>query len=62
MGFNKRYLPEIRKLKEIRLKINSDKDFLNIYLYRPDAVLGSVESMNYIREVENLVKEKNDNK
>lgn len=62
MGFNKRYLPEIGKLKEIRLALNSDKDFLNTYLYRPDAVLGSIESMNYVKEVEKLLKEQNDTK
>jgi hypothetical protein len=60
MGFNKRHLPELERLKEIREKMNSDKEFLNIYLYNPDVVLGSVESMNYVKEVEDLVKIKND--
>lgn len=62
MGFDKRYLPEIGKLVEIRSAINSDKDFLNTYLYRPDAVLGSFESMSYVKEVEKLLKERNDTK
>jgi hypothetical protein len=60
MGFNKRHLPELERIKEIREKMNSDKEFLNIYLYNPDVVLGSVESMNYVKEVEDLVKIKND--
>jgi hypothetical protein len=60
MGFNKRYLPELESLKEIREKMNSDKKFLNMYLYRPDVVLGSADSMNYVKEVENLEKIKND--
>ena len=60
MGFNKRYLPELESLKEIREKINSDKEFLNMYLYRPDVVLGSADSMDYVKDVENLQKIKND--
>lgn len=60
MGFNKRYLPELERLKEIREKINSDKEFLNMYLYRPDVVLGSADSMDYVKEVEDLEKIKND--
>jgi hypothetical protein len=60
MGFNKRYLPELESLKEIREKMNSDKEFLNKYLYRPDVVLGSADSMDYIKEVENLEKFKDD--
>ena len=61
MGFNKRYLPELDKLKVIREKMNSDEEFLNMYLYRPDTVIGSTDSMDYVKEVECLVKEKNDN-
>ncbi len=60
MGFNKRYLPELEMLKEIRKKMNSDKEFLNTYLYRPDVVFGSTESMDYMKEVETLEKSKND--
>ena len=60
MGFNKRYLPELDKLREIREKMNSDEEFLNMYLYRPDVVLGSADSMDYVKEVENLEKIKND--
>ena len=58
MGFNKRYLPDLDKLKEIRDKMNSDKEFLNTYLYRPDVVIGSTDSMDYVKKVESLVKEK----
>ena len=61
MGFNKRYLPELDKLREIREKMNSDEEFLNMYLYRPDTVIGSTDSMDYVKGVESLVKEKNDN-
>ncbi len=61
MGFNKRYLPELNKIKEIREKMNSDEEFLNMYLYRPDTVIGSTDSMDYVKGVESLVKEKNDN-
>jgi len=61
MGFNKRYLPELDKLREIREKMNSDEEFLNMYLYRPDTVIGSTDSMDYVKGLESLVKEKNDN-
>jgi hypothetical protein len=61
MGFNKRYLPELDKLREIREKMDSDEEFLNMYLYRPDTVIGSTDSMDYVKGVESLVKEKNDN-
>jgi hypothetical protein len=60
MGFNKRYLPELERLKEIREEMNSDKEFLNIYLYKPDVVLGSIDSMDYVKKVEDLAKIKND--
>lgn len=52
MGFNKRYLPEVDDLKRIREKMNNDKEFLNVYLYRPDAIFGSTGSIDYVKEVE----------
>ena len=61
MGFNKRYLPKLDNLKEIREKMASDEEVLNMYLYRPDTVIGSTDSMDYAKKVESLVKEKNDN-
>lgn len=52
MGFNKRYLPELEELKKIRERMDNDKEFLNIYLYRPDAILGHIGSIDYVKEVE----------
>jgi len=52
MGFNKRYLPELVDLKEIRIEFSDDKKFLESYLYKPDAIIGSTESMDYIKLVE----------
>jgi hypothetical protein len=52
MGFNKRYLPELEDLKEIREKINDDEKFLKTYLYRPDVIIGSSKSLDYVKEVE----------
>ena len=52
MGFNKRYLPPVDSLREIRGKMKDDAYFLKIYLYNPDAIIGSEDSMDYLREVE----------
>ena len=61
MGFNKRYLPEIDNLISIREKMNSDAEFLKIYLYNPDAIFGSQESMEFLKQVEQSQINKNDN-
>lgn len=52
MGFNKRYLPELVDLKEIREEYGNDKKFLETYLYKPDAIIGSTDSMDYVRLIE----------
>jgi hypothetical protein len=54
MGFNKRYIPELESLKEIREKMGDDDRFLDIYLYKPDAIIGSPESMEYLKELAKL--------
>jgi len=60
MGFNKKYLPEIKDLISIREKMNSDVEFLKMYLYSPDAILGSFESMEFLKDVELLQNNKKD--
>jgi hypothetical protein len=52
MGFNKRFLPDISSLKLIRERYNDDRMFLHIYLYSPDAILGPVSSMEYLKSIE----------
>lgn len=50
MGFNKRYIPEVNKLKEL-LNEMGENYFLKIYLFNPDARIGSRESLDFIDEV-----------
>lgn len=57
MGFNKKYLPELSKLKEIRENMVDDKRFLDIYLYKPDAIIGSTESVEYLKVLEKEIEE-----
>jgi hypothetical protein len=52
MGFNKRYLPDLAELKSIRERMNDDSRFLEIYLYKPDALIGPTESMEYLHKLE----------
>ena len=52
MGFNKRYLPDLAELKSIRERMNDDSRFLEIYLYKPDALIGHTESMEYLHKLE----------
>lgn len=51
MGFNKRYLPEIETLKETLDRLGSDL-FYKIYIESPDALIGSVDSMEFVKEFE----------
>lgn len=47
MGFNKRYLPELKDLKE-RREMLGDNSFFRIYVQNPDCLIGSTESMEYV--------------
>ena len=54
MSFNKRYLPEMKDLVKMRERYSSDKEFLDFiegYLRNADAVMGSPESFDYIKEM-----------
>jgi hypothetical protein len=52
MGFNKRFLPEVKELEKIRESMKSDSKFIRFFLQDPDAVIGSEDSLNYMRELE----------
>jgi hypothetical protein len=52
MGFNKKYLPPIDKMKEARETYESDLDFLENYIGKYDCLLGSRESIDYLMELE----------
>jgi hypothetical protein len=57
MSFNKKYLPEPEKLVKIRESYSSDKDFLESYFRKVDAVFGSAESFEYIDQIKKKVEE-----
>lgn len=50
MSFNKRYVPELDKLKELLIEMG-ESQFLKIYLFNPDARIGSRESLDFIDKV-----------
>ena len=52
MGFNKKYLPNIEKMLEARKSYRSDSEFLNEYIGKYDCLIGSRESIDYLRELE----------
>ncbi len=59
MGFHKRHIPPIDKLKEIRTSCNDDEEFLDKIWGKADAFVGSSESIRYLDEVyEELKKQK----
>ncbi len=57
MSFNKKYLPEVEKLIKIRSSYSSDKEFLEVYFRKVDAVFGSPDSFDYIEKIKKKVKE-----
>lgn len=50
MSFNKRIIPEVSKLKELLTEMGENY-FLKIYLFNPDARIGSRESLDFIDAV-----------
>lgn len=57
MGFNKRYLPELDKLKKMRESFSSDSDFLYNVIGKSCVLIGPSDSMDYLnyirKEIEN---------
>jgi len=49
MGFNKRYVPEVKELKKTLLEKGSNW-FYKIYVTSPDALIGPSESIKFIEE------------
>ena len=49
MGFNKRFVPELKELSSILFEIGSDS-FYRRYVSSPDALVGSSESIDFIHE------------
>ena len=57
MSFNKKYLPELPALIKIRESYSSDEEFLDSYLRKVDAIMGSQESFRYLEEIKKRVKD-----
>jgi hypothetical protein len=57
MSFNKKYLPELPALIKIRESYSSDEEFLDSYLRKVDAIMGSPESFRYLEEIKKRVEE-----
>jgi len=55
MSFNKKYLPELPVLMKIRERYSSDKDFLDSYLRKVDAIVGSNDSFEYLKKIKDKV-------
>jgi hypothetical protein len=56
MGFNTRRLPELKDLIKIRENYNSDKEFLEAYVGKSDAIIGPVDSSEYLEKLSKRVK------
>ena len=57
MSFNKKYLPDLPDLIKIRASYSSDEEFLDSYLRKVDAIMGSQESFRYLEEIKKRVKD-----
>ena len=59
MSFNKRYIPELPDLIKMREKHSSDEEFI-LFIdnlnRKADALLGSPESFEYLREMREKIK------
>jgi len=62
MGFNKRYLPELDRLKEIRKSCSSDSDFLYKVIGKADALIGSSDSMDYLNTIREKIEKMSEKK
>ena len=60
MSFNKKYLPELPNLIKMREKHISDEEFI-LFIddlnKKADAILGSQESFEYLREMREKIKD-----
>jgi hypothetical protein len=58
MGFHRRHIPDLERLKEIRTSCNSDEEFLDKIVGKSDAIIGSNESIRYLDEIYENVKKR----
>ncbi len=58
MGFHRRHIPDLERLKEIRTSCNRDEEFLDKIVGKSDAIIGSNESIRYLDEIYEKVKKR----
>ena len=58
MGFNKKHLPPLEDLKKIRDYYSSDKEFLERQFGKADCIIGPIDSMDYLKEIEKREQER----
>jgi hypothetical protein len=52
MSFNKKFLPPLEKFLEIKNSYPNDSEFLDRYIGKYDCLVGSRESIDYLKELE----------
>lgn len=57
MSFHRRFLPDVETLKKIRQNCLNDEDFIKRIRGKADALEGSTESFEYLREIEEKIKD-----
>lgn len=53
MGFNKRYVPDLETLKEIRKKHSNDEEFLKSVVGKSDVLMGPPDSIDFLDYIRN---------
>jgi hypothetical protein len=57
MSFYRKILPEIKKMREIHESCQSDEEFVKKIRGNSDALEGSKESFEYLRKIEERIKQ-----
>lgn len=61
MSFNKRYLPALDVIKDLREKSESDEIFLKNLLGKSDTIMGPKDSVEYVNSmIEKTIKKEKD--
>jgi hypothetical protein len=57
MGFYRRILPDVKVMEKIKESFPDDREFLKHIYGKSDALEGSSESFEFIRAIENKIRE-----
>ena len=57
MGFNRRIFPDVKIMEKIKESFPDDEEFLKHIYGKSDAVEGSPESFEFIKAIENKIRE-----